>query len=339
MRTSDFSFEVPEELIAQRPPQVRGASRLLVVRRRDGELLDAMVSDLPSLAPPRALLVLNDTRVLKARLYGRALDTGGAVEILLLRPSAPGAWEALVSNARRQRVGRQLVMPEGRVGRITAASGETRTIAFEPPIDLAYLERNGHVPLPPYIRRNDDEADSERYQTVFARENGSVAAPTAGLHFTEELLARLRAQGVEVARLTLHVGLGTFAPIRAQRLEEHLMHEESFHLPEETASAVSAALSEGRTVLAAGTTVVRALESAAAGGWAAGGWSSTRLFIRPGYRFAATGALFTNFHTPRSSLFVLVSAFAGLDLMRRAYARAIEERYRFFSYGDAMLIL
>ncbi len=339
MRTSDFSFEVPEELIAQRPPAVRGDSRLLVVRRGSGELADAAVRDLPSLVPADSLVVVNDTRVVKARLYGRAPDTGGAVEILLLRPSGGNRWEALVSKAKRQRPGRLLLFPEGCVGRIVAGTGEVRTIDFEPPIDPAYLERNGHVPLPPYIRRGDDGADAERYQTVFAREPGSAAAPTAGLHFTDELLSALGARGLQTARLTLHVGLGTFAPIRAERVEDHAMHEESFHIPRETARAVSSALAAGRTVLAVGTTVLRALESSAAAGSEGDEWSSTRLFITPGYRFAVTGALFTNFHTPRSSLFVLVAAFAGLDLMRRAYARAVEERYRFFSYGDAMLIL
>jgi S-adenosylmethionine:tRNA ribosyltransferase-isomerase len=195
------------------------------------------------------------------------------------------------------------------------------------------------VPLPPYIRRGDDAADGERYQTVFARENGSVAAPTAGLHLTEGLLDAIGARGVQITRLTLHVGLGTFAPIRAEELERHRMHEESYCLPEPSAAALAAALDAGRTVLAVGTTVVRALESAAAAGQVESGWRTTGLFITPGYRFRATGALMTNFHTPRSSLFVLVSAFAGLELMREAYARAVQRRYKFFSYGDAMLIL
>jgi S-adenosylmethionine:tRNA ribosyltransferase-isomerase len=244
-----------------------------------------------------------------------------------------------VSRARKQRVGRELLFPEGRRGRIVAAEGETRTIEVEPPVDLPYLERNGHVPLPPYIRRADEEADAERYQTVFARQSGSAAAPTAGLHFTDGILSAMRAQGARTATLTLHVGLGTFAPIRAERVEDHTMHEEWFSIPQETAGAVSSTLAAGRKVVAIGTTVVRALESAAAQGPMVGGWRSTRLFITPGYAFEVTGALFTNFHTPRSSLFVLVSAFAGLDLMRRAYAAAVERRYRFFSYGDAMLIL
>ncbi len=340
MRTSDFSFDVPEELIAQRPPDRRGSSRLMVVRRGAGSFADASVSDLPELLPPRSLVVLNDTRVIKARLLARSAASGAAVEVLLLRRAGePGAWEALVSNARRRRIGQRLVFAEDRAGTIVAADAETRTIAFDPPIDPDYLERNGHMPLPPYIRRADDASDGERYQTVFARAPGSVAAPTAGLHLTEEMLAALRARGQEIVPLTLHVGLGTFAPIRADSIEEHRMHQESFGVPEESARAVNGALDGGRTVLAVGTTVVRALESSAADGRVRGGWGSTGLFITPGYRFRAVGALLTNFHTPRSSLFVLVSAFAGLELMRAAYDRAIGQRYRFFSYGDAMLIL
>ncbi len=340
MRTSDFSFDVPEELIAQRPPERRGSSRLMVVRRASGVFEDASVGDLPALLPPRSVVVLNDTRVIKARLLARSEAGGARVEVLLLRPAGePRAWEALVSNARRRRIGQRLIFPEDRVGTIVATGAETRTIAFDAPVDPDYLERNGHVPLPPYIRRADDASDGERYQTVFARAPGSVAAPTAGLHLTEEMLAALRARGLRIVPLTLHVGLGTFAPIRTDSIEEHRMHEESFGVSEESARAVNAALDSGRTVLAVGTTVVRALESAAAEGRARGGWGSTGLFITPGYRFRAVGALLTNFHTPRSSLFVLVSAFAGLDLMRAAYERAVKERYRFFSYGDAMLIL
>jgi S-adenosylmethionine:tRNA ribosyltransferase-isomerase len=345
VKTSDFSFDVPEELIAQRPPERRGTSRLMVVRRASGSLADASVSDLPALLPAGTLVVLNDTRVIKARLLARSPTSGAGVEVLLLHPAAGSpaddapVWETLVSNARRRRVGQRLLFPEGRVGTIVAAGAETRAIAFDPPIDPGYLERNGHVPLPPYIRRADDASDGERYQTVFARTPGSVAAPTAGLHLTEEMLAGLSVRGLQIAPLTLHVGLGTFAPIRAESIEDHRMHEESFGVPEESARAVNAALDDRRTVLAVGTTVVRALESAAADGRVRGGWRATGLFITPGYRFRAVSALLTNFHTPRSSLFVLVSAFAGLQLMRRAYERAVKERYRFFSYGDAMLIL
>jgi len=311
----------------------------MVVYRGSGELAHAAVRDLPLLLPAGSLVVLNDTRVIKARLYGRVLETGAKVEVLLLHPSGPQRWEALVSNAKRRRVGLRLAFPQGRLGRIVAASGESRTIAFEPPVDAAYLERNGHVPLPPYIRRPDEPSDGDRYQTVFARAPGSVAAPTAGLHMTTDLLAALRERGMQTVSLTLHVGLATFAPIRSRIIEEHVMHEESFCVPEESGRAVTAALEAGRTVLAVGTTVVRALESASGEGGIASGWQSTGLFIAPGRRFRAVSALLTNFHTPRSSLFVLVSAFAGLDLMRQAYRTAIELRYRFFSYGDAMLIL
>jgi S-adenosylmethionine:tRNA ribosyltransferase-isomerase len=341
MRTSDFSFDVPEGLIAQRPPERRGASRLLVVRRATGELLDGRIADLPDLVPPRSLVVLNDTRVLKARLYGRARDTGARVEFLLLREQ-DGAWDALVPRPTRQRPGRTFDFPEGRAGRIVAQDGEGRRVAFVPPIDEAYLDRNGHVPLPPYIKRPDEAADADRYQTVFAREPGSAAAPTAGLHLTTELLGRLNERGIATAPLTLHVGLATFAPIRTENVEDHVMHEELYTVPEATARAVEAALSQERTVLAVGTTVVRALESAAGAGATSGvepGMRATRLFVTPGYRFRVVGALLTNFHTPRSSLLVLVSAFAGAQLMQEAYRKAVELRYRFFSYGDAMLIL
>jgi S-adenosylmethionine:tRNA ribosyltransferase-isomerase len=344
MRTSDFSFDVPEELIAQRPPEHRGASRLLVVRRATGELLDRRIADLPELAPPRSIVVVNDTRVLKARLFGRARDTGARVEFLLLREQ-DGAWDAMVPRPARQRPGRTFDFPEGREGRIVAESGAGRRVSFLPPIDEAYLDRNGHVPLPPYIKRPDEAADADRYQTVFAREPGSAAAPTAGLHLTTELIGRLNDRGIETAHLTLHVGLGTFAPIRTENVEDHVMHEELYTVPAETARAVAAALAQERTVLAVGTTVVRALESAAD---AAGadeiegirpGMRATRLFITPGYRFRVVGAMLTNFHTPRSSLLVLVSAFAGAQLMQEAYRKAVELRYRFFSYGDAMLIV
>jgi S-adenosylmethionine:tRNA ribosyltransferase-isomerase len=310
----------------------------MVVRRATGELVDRRIADLPDLVPPRSLVVVNDTRVLKARLYGRTRDTGAAVEFLLLQDRG-ALWEAMVPGRRSSRAGRIFDFPEGRTGRVAGEAGTATTVAFDPPIDAAYLERNGHVPLPPYIRRPDEAADGDRYQTVYAREPGSAAAPTAGLHLTRELLDQLRGRGIETAGLTLHVGLGTFAPIRTDNVEDHVMHEERYTLPDATARAATAALSQGRTVLAVGTTVVRALESATGANGVEPGGGATRLFVAPGYRFRAVSALLTNFHTPRSSLLVLVSAFAGTELMREAYRKAIELRYRFFSYGDAMLIL
>jgi S-adenosylmethionine:tRNA ribosyltransferase-isomerase len=341
LRTDDFSFELPEELIAQYPPKRRGESRLLVLDRATGERSHSAARELALFVEPGTLMVFNDTRVRKARIYGEALDTGSRVEFLLLRRSGPAEWEAASTKMKKQRPGRRYRFPEGVEAEVVGASDEggTRTLRFEPAIGEDYLERVGQVPLPPYIKREDEEADEERYQTVYAREVGSAACPTAGLHFTEGLLAALDARGVERASLTLHVGLGTFLPVRSESVEGHVMHEEEYSLPGETARAVMAAKAEGRPVLAVGTTSLRCLESA----WDEGaglrpGPGSTAIFIYPGYRFKAVDRLFTNFHTPRSTLLMLVSAFAGRERILAAYEEAVRMRYRFFSYGDAMLI-
>ncbi len=348
MKTSDFSFKLPEELIAQSPPPVRGTSRMMVLRAATGRTEDARVSDLAGYLAPGTVVVLNDTRVRKARLYGRAEGGGGRVEFLLLEapgeggapPASPaGAWKVLCSRARRARPRKVYRFPEGMRGEIVAEEGDQRLVRFDPPVTEEYLERNGHVPLPPYIRRQDCPEDQERYQTVYARQTGSAAAPTAGLHLTEELLDGLRRVGLQTARLTLHVGLGTFLPIRCPRIEEHVMHTERYHVPEETAALVSEAKARGRDVLAVGTTTVRTLESAWDGRRLVPGWGQTSLFIFPGYRFRVVDRLLTNFHTPESSLLLLVAAFAGRENILQAYAQAIARRYRFFSYGDAMLIL
>lgn len=354
MKTDDFSFELPEELVAQFPPERRGESRLLVLDRASGRLEHAFVRDMAGYVEPGTLMVFNDSRVRKARIYGEALDTGARVEFLLLRRRGPDAWEASCTKMKRQRPGRRYRFPEGVEAEIVGPEGgappagggrdETRLIRFHPPIDEAYLERVGHIPLPPYIKREDAPSDAERYQTVYAREAGSAACPTAGLHFTDGILASLEAKGVERAYVTLHVGLGTFLPVRAEEIEGHAMHEEEYSVPEETVSAVSRAKAEGRPVLAVGTTSVRTLESAwreegeeGPAGLRAGP-GSTRIFIYPGYRFKAADRLFTNFHTPKSTLLMLVSAFAGRERILAAYEEAVRERYRFFSYGDAMLI-
>jgi len=358
VRTDDFSFELPEELIAQYPPERRGQSRLLVLDRATGARAHAMVRDLADYVEPGTLMVFNDSRVRKARLYGEAEDTGARVEFLLLKRRGAAEWEAAATKLKRQRPGRRYRFPEGVEAEIVAeatgaegAAGErgaegadTRVLCFEPPIDEAYLERVGHVPLPPYIKRDDGAADEERYQTVYSRAVGSAACPTAGLHFTEDILASLDARGIERRNVTLHVGLGTFLPVRSENIEDHSMHEEEFTVPKETADAVMEAKAEGRPVLAVGTTSLRTLESAwrdADGDREAGlqeGPGSTRIFIYPGYRFRAVDRLFTNFHTPRSTLLMLVSAFAGRERILEAYAEAVRLRYRFFSYGDAMLI-
>jgi S-adenosylmethionine:tRNA ribosyltransferase-isomerase len=291
-------------------------------------------------------MVFNDSRVRKARIYGEALDTGARVEFLLLHRRDDGTWEAAANKSKRQRPGRRYRFPEAVEAEIVGPDARersdgrdgTRLLRFDPPIDEAYLDRTGHIPLPPYIRREDAPSDAERYQTVYARTVGSAASPTAGLHFTEELLDALRDRGIERATVTLHVGLGTFLPVRSEEIETHRMHDEEYCVPEETSRAVMRAKAEGRPVLAVGTTSLRTLESAWGEGGLVPGMGRTDIFIYPGYRFKAVDRLFTNFHTPRSTLLMLVSAFAGRERILEAYAEAVRMRYRFFSYGDAMLI-
>ena len=359
MRTDDFSFELPEELIAQHPAAHRGESRLMILDRTTGAWQHEMVSRLADYIESGTVMVFNDSRVRKARIYGIAQDTGAKTEFLLLKrlPAASAAeaggarWEAQTTKLRKQRPGRRYSLPEG-VTAIVEGPGElsvegqfdTIRLHFEPAIDDAYLERSGHVPLPLYIKRDDEAEDEERYQTVYSKEIGSAACPTAGLHFTDELLARLDERGVRRTTVTLHVGLGTFLPVRSENIEDHAMHEEEYTVPDATVAEVMAAKTEGRPVLAVGTTSMRTLESAwegglaGAGGRLRAGHGSTRIFIYPGYRFKAVDKLFTNFHTPKSTLLMLVSAFAGRDHILSAYEEAVRERYRFFSYGDAMLI-
>jgi S-adenosylmethionine:tRNA ribosyltransferase-isomerase len=346
VRTEEFSFELPEELIAQHPAERRGESRLLVLDRASLSRTHTAVARLADFVEPGTLMFFNDSRVRKARIFGLALDTGGRAEFLLLKARADGTWEAAATRLKKQRAGRRYSFPEGLRAEVLGpgeADGEERPntviLRFEPALTEDYLERAGHVPLPPYIKRDDDEEDDERYQTVYSREVGSAACPTAGLHFTDALLAELDAKGVRRTMVTLHVGLGTFLPVRSETIEGHAMHEEDYSVPEETARAVTAAKADGRPVLAVGTTSLRTLESA----WVDGeglraGRGSTRIFIYPGYRFKAADGLFTNFHTPKSTLLMLVSAFAGREAILDAYAEAVRERYRFFSYGDAMLI-
>ena len=314
----------------------------MVLGRENGEIEHSMVASLADFIEPGTVMVFNDSRVRKARIYGTALDTGAKAEFLLLRRMADGSWEASCTKLKKQRPGRRYSLPEGVVATVLD-HGDTIRLSFEPAIDDVYLERSGHVPLPPYIKRADEAEDEERYQTIYSREVGSAACPTAGLHFTDKILAALDEKGVRRMSVTLHVGLGTFLPVRAENIEDHAMHEEEYTVPEETAVAVMAAKAEGRPVLAVGTTSMRTLESAWSddGSGTPGlraGHGSTRIFIYPGYRFKAVDKLFTNFHTPKSTLLMLVSAFAGRDHILDAYAEAVRERYHFFSYGDAMLI-
>ena len=371
MLVSDFGYELPEELIAQRPPEVRGTSRMLTLDRGTGAFADRMFAELPSLLRPGDLLVLNDSRVIPARLYARrgGLATqkkspapSGLVEVLLTEKLVgEGEWNALVKPAKKVPVGEMLTFADGSgevlLRALTVGMGEfgERTLRFERVTDFhAALERIGHLPLPPYIRREKDvedrAEDRERYQTVYSKplesveERGSSAAPTAGLHFTPEILEEIRERGVEIARLTLHVGLGTFQPVRAERTEEIKLHAESYTISAETAAAVNRARREGRRLVAGGTTTTRTLEHLAReaegrGGEIEAGSGSTSLFLSPGAEFKVVGGLLTNFHLPESTLLMLVSAFAGRESVLAAYAHAVKERYRFFSYGDCMLII
>jgi S-adenosylmethionine:tRNA ribosyltransferase-isomerase len=337
MKTTDFHFNLPEELIAQHPSAERGASRLLVMDRSTGALEHAMVSELDRFVPEGSVMVFNDSKVRRARLFATS-SGGGKVEVLLLRREGPARWAAMTSRMAKQTPGKILHLPEDLEAEVLEARDDERLLRFSIDFDEDYLERNGHLPLPPYIRRSDDQEDSERYQTVYARNCGSAAAPTAGLHFTPALMDTLRGRGIELAFVTLHVGLGTFLPVRSETLEDHRMHEESFTVSAETAAVVTRAKAEGRPVVAVGTTSVRTLESAWHDDHLPAGSKETSIFIYPGYRFKVVDALFTNFHTPESTLLMLVSAFAGRENILAAYAQAVEKGYRFFSYGDAMFM-
>ncbi len=384
LRVADFDYDLPAELIAQQPLPERGLSRMMVMERSTGALRDASFSEFPSLLQPGDLLVLNDSRVIPARLYARRTllrdheKPTGRIEVLLTEPAVPqmpGApsfpllsaervgnpepetasgdnlWRTLVRPGRKIAIGERLVFPAPN-GKIELEAevlergtyGE-RLLRFAPVADFfAVLDRIGHMPLPPYIRRDDEAADRERYQTVFSQEPGSVAAPTAGLHFTPQMLDVLAAKGVEVARITLHVGLGTFAPLRVDSLDQVRLHRERYTLSTSAADAVNRAFHDSRRIVAVGTTVVRTLESAAAdalqaaGGKIAPHSGVTEIFISPGFEFRLVGALLTNFHLPQSSLLMLVSAYAGRDRTLAAYAHAVRQKYRFFSYGDCMFI-
>lgn len=335
-RLSDFSYDLPPELIAQTPAATRSGSRLLHVA--GATLEDRTFQDLPELLSPGDLLVLNDTKVMRSRLRGRR-ETGGRVELLLERILAPDeAWMQLAAS-HPPKAGGRILLDGGATAVVEERDGRFFRLRFsaDAPLDV-YLERHGEVPLPAYIDRPSEAADSERYQTVYARHPGAVAAPTAGLHFDEPLLARLGARGVAFAYVTLHVGAGTFLPVEVEDLSLHRMHSERFAIPEATTAAITAARSASRSVVAVGTTSLRALESAADSATVRAGAAETHLFITPGYPFKIVDRLLTNLHLPRSTLLMLVSAFAGFDTIRVAYAHAIRERYRFFSYGDAMLL-
>ncbi len=340
MKLSDFDYELPEHFIAQEPAEPRDSSRLMVLNRADGTITHAIFREIGKFLKAGDLLVANQTRVLPARLFARKIPTGGKVEILLLRREAPAQWQALV-RGRGLVAGKQLELPNGLTAEIVAVlDGPVRRIRFSRPLDDA-LVRLGQVPLPPYIHRPLE--NPERYQTVFARKPGSAAAPTAGLHFTPELLKSLQEQGIGFATVTLHVGLDTFAPVKEEDPREHKIHTEWCEVSEETAEQINRTRAAGGRIVAVGTTTVRTLETAALhapAGTAVAPWSGdTDLFILPGFRFRVTDAMVTNFHLPKSTLLMLVSAFAGRERILHAYEIAKQEGYRFFSFGDAMLIL
>jgi len=342
MRISDLDYDLPDELIAQEPLAKRDASRLLLLDVPADDVEDRLFTELPGLLPP-SLFVFNDTRVFPARLLGRKA-TGGRVEILLLKkiPEVPDRWLAMGRSSKGLRAEMELSLCDGRLKAHVVRAldhGQLEVdLQAEGGVD-ELIERAGGVPLPPYIRREAGDADRTRYQTVYARKTGAVAAPTAGLHFTESTLRALEETGHQTAYVTLHVGPGTFQPVQVDALDEHEMHEEAFEVPEATVAAIGRARAEGRPVVAVGTTVVRTLESSVdVEGNPVAGFGTTRLFIRPPHRFQVVDHLVTNFHLPRSTLLALVMAFAGVELTRRAYREAAERRYRFYSYGDAMLI-
>ena len=359
MLVSEFDYELPEELIAQEPLAERGASRLLHVT--PGQIRDDRFRNFPDLLRPGDLVVFNNSKVLPARLFGRrsgvkaqALSRQnpasreflkGRIEVLLTRQGSesPNEWECLVRPGRKIGVGEKLFFgsnDELQAEVVSRGEFGERRIRFEPVQDFfRVLERVGHVPLPPYINRADSSDDRERYQTVYARERGSVAAPTAGLHFTSEILDRLKQRGIETAEVTLHVGLGTFQPIHTERVEDHKLHREHYEISPATAESVTRALEEKRRVVAVGTTTVRTLEySAKLTGQVQPGRGEADLFIYPGFRFRVAGAMVTNFHLPQSTLLMLVCALGGQETILRAYRHAVEERYRFYSYGDCMLV-
>jgi S-adenosylmethionine:tRNA ribosyltransferase-isomerase len=345
MKIKEYSFELPQELIAQTPAKRRGNDRLLVLDRVTGSYSDTMMDDFVDYLEEGSVVVVNNSKVRKARVYATS-ETGGRVEFLFLEENLDHSWTVMATKLKKQRKGKRYLFAsdDGSLSyraSITAENEDgTRVLSFEEPLDESFFHRLGHVPLPPYIKREDDFEDESRYQTVYARTEGSVAAPTAGLHFTESIIQRIKEKRCTFAPVTLHVGPGTFLPVRTEELEDHHMHFERYEVSEETARIVTEAKREGRKIVATGTTSVRTLESAfdPERNALVAGWNRTDLFIKPGYRWKAVDQLLTNFHTPESTLLVLVSTFAGKDHIMAAYRHAVEMRYRFYSYGDAMFI-
>lgn len=340
MRTEDFNFELPEELIAQHPLEQRDHSRLLVLDKQSGNITHKRFDDILDYLVPGDVLVINNTRVIPARLFGVKEGGTAHIEVLLLKPleNQPDHWEVLVRPGKRVKVGARVVFGEGKMtGTVVDDTDTGRIMKFEyEGIFNEILDELGTMPLPPYIKAKLD--DQERYQTVYAKERGSAAAPTAGLHFTNDLLAQVKAKGIEVVEVLLHVGLGTFRPVQVDDIHSHKMHSEYYRITQDAADTINKALEEGRRVIAVGTTSTRTLESAAKDGRVVAGDGDTSIFIYPGYQFQVLSGLITNFHLPKSTLVMLVSALAGREHVLHAYEEAVKERYRFFSFGDAMFI-
>jgi len=376
MKTKDFYFDLPEELIAQYPSGKRGEDKLMILDRLSGKTQNVTMADLPQFIEPGTLMVFNNSRVRRSRCYAQKItpNTGSQqqvtkpVEFMILshisKPQGASetktdtVWKCMVKNAKKQKLGNQYQFADGTIGTIILheefKDTEFRAVTFDTILDEAWFEKNGHIPLPPYIKREDTEEDSERYQNVYANRTGSAACPTAGLHFTPDMMEQLKAKNIDITFVTLHVGLGTFLPVRSENIEDHAMHEEVYSLSEETAQKIYAAKKAGHKVIAVGTTSVRTLESAwregkdttdktfchteLSDGYLETGTHSTSIFIYPGKNFHVIDEMFTNFHTPESTLLMLVSAFAGKDHIFDAYNEAIKQKYHFFSYGDAMFI-
>ena len=342
MKLTDYDYDLPEALIAQKPCSQRDASRLMVVDRQKRKIHHTQFSQIGEFLPTRSLLVINETKVIPARLIGRKLPTGGKIELLLTRQKGENTWEALVKPGRRVTHGTRITFGEGVLtGKVLAKSSlGLYTVRFKYNGDFEeILAQVGRVPLPPYIKREPSRTDKEEYQCVYAKEAGAIAAPTAGLHFTLALLDRLKRDGIHRVTLTLHVGLGTFQPVKVENIEMHKMHSEYFELSQASASQINTAKGEGRKIVAVGTTSVRTLETVASDCSVDSYQGYTDIFIYPGYQFKVVDALVTNFHLPKSTLLMLVSAFAGREFIFEAYQEAIAQKYRFYSYGDAMLIL
>ncbi|MCR5732602.1 MAG: tRNA preQ1(34) S-adenosylmethionine ribosyltransferase-isomerase QueA [Sphaerochaetaceae bacterium] len=344
MLTKEYYFELPPELIAQEPVERRGDEKLLLLNKNTGLFEDKVMKDFPSLLDENSILVVNNSKVRKARCFGKT-EFGGLVEFLFLEENEDHSWICMISKSKKQKIGRKYSFYDknGELVKVATLIGEypdgNRQVTFEEPLEEEFFSRCGHVPLPPYIKREDKFSDETRYQTIYAKNEGSVAAPTAGLHFTPEILEEIKNRGIEIVEVTLHVGAGTFLPVRSENIEDHHMHYERYTILPEVADKLNEAKKSGKKIVSVGTTSVRTLESAVnENGLIESGTRRTNIFIHPGVPFRFVDNLLTNFHTPESTLLMLVSALAGKENIFRAYEHAVQERYRFFSYGDAMFI-